>query len=134
MTSNTQIAQPGLVETVKEAVRPDAIVEKIKMNKNILIDVGLYGTIGFIAGFLIRRYSEFVIFFGIFITALFVLQQFDIVIVSFNWIKVHQLLGLQQSPLIGDAYSSLLFEWVKANVIASGSFAIGFLLGLKLGR
>jgi len=133
MVHEAQIAKPGLVETIKETIRPDVIVEKIRMNKNMLIDIGLYGTIGFIIGFLMRRYSEFVIFLGIFLTVLLVLQQFDIVIVSFNWPKIHQFLGLQQVPLVGDAYLALFFEWVKANVVASGSFAIGFLLGLKLG-
>ena len=133
MLNEAQVESPGLIESLKNAMQPESIANKIGMDKNVLIDIGLYGAIGFIVGFLLKKYSEYFIAFALFIVGIVVLQQFDYVSFSINTPKIHQMLGLQSAPVVGDKYGVLLLEWMKANVAGSASLVVGFLIGLKVG-
>lgn len=133
MVNEGQIANPGLVETLKNAMQPEVIAQKIGMDKNTLVDIGIYGAIGFIAGFLLKKYSEYFITMGLLVVGVVVLQQFDYISVSINMPKIQSMLGLQSAPVVGDKYGVLLLEWIKANVAGSASLIAGFLIGLKVG-
>ena len=122
----------GLIESFKNAMQPDVIADKLGMDKNTLIDIGIYGTIGFIIGFLLKKYSEYFIACVLFMIGLVVLQQFEYISFSFNTAKIHEMLGLQSLPMVGDSYSMLLLEWAKSNKAATASLAVGFLIGLKV--
>jgi len=133
MIDEGHVAKTGFIETIKNAMHPEAIANKVGMDKNMLIDIGLYGSIGFIIGFLLKKYSEYFISFLLLVIALVVLQQFDYISISLNMSKIHELLGLQAIPMVSEGYASLLLEWIRANVAGSASFAVGFLIGLKVG-
>jgi uncharacterized membrane protein (Fun14 family) len=128
-----QAANTGLIESLKNAMQPETIANKLGMDKNMLIDIGLYGAIGFIMGFLLKKYSEYFIALALFIVGIVVLQQFDYISVSINMPKIHQMLGLDPALVVGDKYGTLLLEWIKANVAGSASLVVGFLIGLKVG-
>jgi uncharacterized membrane protein (Fun14 family) len=132
MLNETNVDNTSLVESLKNAMQPETIANKIGMDKNLLIDIGLYGVIGFITGFLLKKYSEYFIAAALLIVAIVVLQQFDYVSIVVNSSKIHQKLGLQ-STIVGDRYGMLLVEWMKANIAASASLVVGFLIGLKIG-
>lgn len=133
MLNEGQVSNTGLIETLKNAMQPEVIANKMGMDKNMLIDIGLYGAIGFITGFLLKKYSEYFIALVLFVVGIIVLQQFDYMSVSINLPKIHQILGLQSVPVVGDKYGMMLLEWMKANVAGSASFVVGFLIGLKVG-
>jgi len=123
----------GILETIKSSVQPEAVANKFGIDKNLLIDVGVYGAIGFIIGFLLKKYSEYFISLALLLIAIVVLQQFDYISLSFNAAKIHDALGLQGMPMSADACGSLFWEWVKSHVISSSSLLVGFLIGLKVG-
>jgi uncharacterized membrane protein (Fun14 family) len=125
--------QVGFVETIKNSMQPETVAQKIGIHKNALIDIGVYGAIGFIMGYLLKKYSEYFISLVLFIIGLILLQQFDYVSFSINSYKMHEALGLQDMPMVGDAYGSLLWEWIRTHVVSSSSFAVGFLIGIKIG-
>lgn len=131
--ANQVPVQAGLLDTIKERVQPEAMMEKIRISRNTLIDVGLFGGIGFLTGFLLKKYSAYVVVFVLCITALILLQQFEFVSVMINWSKVHEMMGIQPAAVVGDNMLMMAWEWMKANVVISASLAVGFLLGLKLG-
>ena len=133
MLNETQVPNTGLIESLKNAMQPEVIANKIGMDKNMLIDIGLYGAIGFITGFLLKKYSEYFIALVLLIVGVIVLQQFDYISVSINIPKIHQMLGLQSAPMVGDKYGALLLEWMKANVAGTASLVVGFLVGIKVG-
>lgn len=133
MINEGQISQAGLVETLKNAMHPETIANKIGIDKNMLIDIGLYGVIGFITGFLLKKYSEYFISLVLLIIGLVVLQQFDYISVSINIPKLHEFFGLQSVPAFNDGYSALLLEWIRSNVAGAASLVVGFLIGLKIG-
>lgn len=130
MENVAQVAKPSLIESIKEIMQPEFIAQKIGVDKNVLIDIGLYASIGFILGFLLKKYSEYFIACVLVCAGLVILQQFDYISLSINTAKIDELLGIPSMP--GNDYGAFLLAWIKANVIASSSFAISFLLGLKI--
>jgi uncharacterized membrane protein (Fun14 family) len=123
----------SLLETIKEGMQPESIAHKFGVDKNMLIDIGLYGSIGFIVGFLLKKYSEYFIAFVLLMVALIVLQQFDYISLSVNAAKMGETLGLESMPLSLADYGSFIWARVKAHVVGSSSFIVGFLIGIKIG-
>ncbi|HSC25336.1 MAG TPA: FUN14 domain-containing protein [Candidatus Babeliales bacterium] len=123
----------SLIETLKNTVQPENVARKIGIDKNTLIDFCLYGAIGFILGFLIKKYNEYFIALVLLLVGLIVLQQLDYISLTINLSKIHEMLGLRHVSIIGDRYGTLLLEWIKSNIIGSTSLIIGFLIGLKVG-
>src|SRR5579871_4190195 len=89
-----QAENVGVIETIKNSVQPEAVAQKFGIDKNLLIDIGVYGGIGFIVGFLLKKYSEYFISLLVLVVGIVVLQQFDYISLSFNSAKIHQALGL----------------------------------------
>ena len=133
MINEINSSQTGMVDSIKTFMEPEAIAQTIGIQKNTLIEAGLYGAIGFLAGFLIKKYSEYFIALVFLIVALIILQQFDYLSLSFNNAKIHEFFGLQYNALMSERYGTLLIEWIKANSIGSASFVVSFLIGLKVG-
>jgi uncharacterized membrane protein (Fun14 family) len=126
-----QESSMNIMDSFKNAMQPETIANKLGIDKNTLIDIGLFGAIGFLAGFLLKKYSEYFIAFALFIVGIIVLQQFGYVSVGLNISKVHEVLGIQAAPMTTDGYGMLVIEWMKSNVPAAASIIIGFLVGMK---
>lgn len=122
----------SLIDSLKNAMQPEAIANKLGIDKNMLIDISLFGAIGFIVGFLLKKYSEYFISMALLVIGIVVLQQFDYLAFSLNMPKIHQMLGLESTAAVG-GYGMLLVEWIKSNVAGFISLTIGFLIGLKVG-
>ena len=127
-----QVQKPTLIESFKHALQPETIAHKLGIDKNTLIDIGVYGAIGFIVGFLLKKYSEYFIAFVLFVVGIIILQQLGYVSMEFNTAKIHDVLGLPTVFVANDSYGALLLEWLKSNVPAAASLIIGFLIGLKI--
>ncbi len=128
-----KVMNGGWFDLFKERIQFDAMVDKAWASKNIIIDVVLYGSIGFLGGFLFKKHSQYLILFILFVAGCFVLQQFNIMSITFNWQKIHELMGTQPTGMVGDNLLILTWEWIKANLVVSLSFVVGFLAGLKIG-
>ena len=133
MVHSSQVENSGLIDKIKEVTEPETIAQRLGVDKNLLIDVGLYGAIGFIFGFLLKKYSEYFISLVVLLVGIIVLQEFDYITLSVNVSKVQSALGLTEMPLESSAFGSFLLEWMKMNVVATSSFIVGFLIGLKVG-
>ena len=135
MNTNDPIYQKnGLLDTFKEKVKFDDMVVKVHESKDMLIDVALYGVIGLLIGYLLKRYSIVVLIAVLMIAALCVLQHLEIVHIAINWLKVHEYLGLPNAAIIlSDNVPALLWECAKNNMVVVISAIVGFLLGLKIG-
>jgi uncharacterized membrane protein (Fun14 family) len=132
--TGTTMQGVGLLETMKEKLNFNQVIEKVQESRGTLIDVGLYGCIGFLTGFLIKRYSTIVILMVLMVTGLLVLQQFELISVVIHWSKVNELLGLPQTTMIiNENMPMIIWEWARANMIIVVSAIVGFLVGVKLG-
>jgi len=124
----------GFMEKMKVYVSPDYWVQRFNLDKEKLINLALYFGAGFFLGFLLKKYSRYVFAFALFSLALLALMYLEVVTIAINWSKVHSMLGLQSTTMPPDAtVLSLFWEWAKLNASMVFSFALGFLLGLKVG-
>jgi len=133
VVNSNVVDQMGIVETIKNSVDPEKVAHTFNINKTMAIDVGLYGAIGFIIGFLLKRYSEYFISLVLLVLGLIVLQQFDYISLVVNSAKIHEVLGLQEMPFGSNAWSSLLSEWIRSHMVSFLSLVVSFLIGLKVG-
>lgn len=117
---------------VKYHLNPTNLMQSIKGSKNLLIEVGMYLGIGFLVGFLLKKYSKYVLVALLCIAGLVVLQQFDFVTIAFNTAKIQEVFAVRSSSLQADLFS-MYWDWIKINFSIVLSFSIGFLIGLKLG-
>jgi hypothetical protein len=123
----------GVIQSVKECVNFDAAIDHIRESKDVIIEVALYTGIGFLAGYLTKRYSSLLAMLVFFVGILTVLSKFEIVAVSINWNYVYQQLGIQSPLLTSDSLVALGLEWVRINPLLISGTVIGFLVGLRIG-
>src|SRR5437762_7932686 len=110
--------QPSIIETVKEKVNVGQLVDKISESRNLIFDVLLYGSIGLLTGYLLKRYSGAVIVIVLMTSALMIMQQFELIAITINWDKINEMLGLAQAnKLLSDNMMPLAIEWAKANML-----------------
>lgn len=124
--------QVGWKETFKS--KTAGFVEKMRDSKEMLFNIALYGGLGFVLGYLAKKLSSYLIMIAILIVITIALYQFEVLYISINWTKVQLFLGMQPvAPGQDVSIFGALWVWMKANVVISVSFIIGFLLGLKFG-
>ncbi len=124
----------GILDTIKDNLAPDTLVENIKGSKDKIFEVGLYGGIGFISGFLLKKYSAFIGICILLLIGLGILHHFGMINVLINWDKVNDVFGIQAVDTVSaDNIMVTIWEWVKANTLISISYTVGFLIGLSVG-
>ena len=123
----------GVIETLKDSLQPESVANKFGLNKNLLMDVGVYGAIGFIVGFLLKKYSEYFISLVLIVVGIIVLQQFGYIAVSINSAKMYSALGLEDMSMTGGSLSAFVWDWAQTHAVSSASMVVGFLIGLKVG-
>lgn len=133
-TNDVAVQGTGFLDTFKQKVNFDDLVVKVQESRGMLMDIALYGGIGLLSGYLIKRYSSVVIMLVFVIAGLAVLQQFDFLVIAINWPKINELLGLQPTVVImSDNMPMIAWEWAKSNTTIVVSGIVGFLIGLKIG-
>lgn len=132
MNDSSEIIQAGWFDKLKASLNIDGIIEKIHESKGKIFEIAIYLGVGFLVGFLCKKYAQFVIVLIVFIIALVVLQQLEVIQIALDWVRLQDLLGIQ-STITGSDSISFYFEWVKVNIWLVLSFAIGFFFGLRVG-
>lgn len=132
-TETTSVVQPGILETVKEKVNANQIFDKISESRGLIMDIFLYGGIGFLTGYFLKRYSNVVIIAVLMGTGLVFLQHLDWIHITIHWDTIYQTLGLSPAvKVLSDNFFILATEWCRANMHIVVAWIIGFLSGLKI--
>lgn len=130
MNNGTTI-EMGWFERLKTALHFDDLMEKLDLSWYKLLDMALFLGIGFLIGFLWKRYANYVIALLFFCALLFVLSQLNILSITFNWVKIQQCCGVE--PAVPDSdLVALLWNWMKNNILILFSFIIGLCFGAKV--
>ncbi len=124
---------PTLATTVKNNFSVDGIINYIAQSKDHIFEIGLYGLIGFAVGYLLKRYSSFIVTLALVAVLLVVLNQFGLVTIFLNWNKFYEYLGVPPALVSTDNLIAVGTEWARTNVLVVASAAIGFLIGLRAG-
>ena len=124
----------GMLNSIKENLNVTAVVEKIKSSKDRIIEVGLYAGIGFISGFLLKKYSSYVGVVVLAIIGLGVLNHLGVLGIVINWDRVTEVFGIQAAQNVSaDNIIATAWEWVRLNMVISISYIVGLFVGLKVG-
>jgi uncharacterized membrane protein (Fun14 family) len=133
MVETPAATTPNLATTVKSNFSVDGIINYIVQSKDIILEMGLYGLLGFAVGYLLKRYSGFIVTFALVMVVLVVLNQFGFVNIFLNWNKVYEFVGVQPALVSTDNLIAIGTEWARTNIIVVASAAVGFLIGLRAG-
>ena len=90
--------------------------EKLNLSKHKLLDMALFLGVGFLIGFLWKRYANYFIAGIIFITILIIFNQLDLLLLSINWVKVQECCGVEPARADADILG-MLWNWVRDNVL-----------------
>jgi len=122
---------PGWFEKLIIKLHLDGLLKKINLTPGRLGQIMLYLGIGFLAGFLFKKYGKLFLIVILTIVGLFVLQHFGFVSIAINWEKIR---ALQPIPVMqGENVWSEYWAWLMANIAIVISSAIGFFIGFKVG-
>lgn len=123
--------EAGLLESLKENLNPSHIMKKLNITTNTLLQMLLYLGVGFLAGYLLKKYGKFIIVLILGALGLLLFQQLGVISITFNVEKFQELFGIQASPS-DVSLVTVYWEWVKTNVTLVLGFSIGFLVGLRV--
>jgi len=131
MVRSSPNVELGWFDRLKNSLQIDKLAENLNLSKYRLLDMALFLGVGFLIGFLWKRYANYFIAILIFVAVIIVMHQLDMVNVRINWIKFQECCGVH--PAVEDAdILSMLWGWAKMNVLIIFSFIIGFCFGAKV--
>ena len=128
---NAPNVQIGWFDKLKSSFQWDTLKQKLNLSPNKLLDIAFFFGIGFLIGFLWKRYAHYFIAAIIFITLLIVLYQLEIIFIQINWSKIQECCGITSVGPHVD-FISLLIAWAKVNFLILISFILGFCFGAKV--
>lgn len=114
-----------------DKVKSSLHLDNFQFSSGKLIEVGMYLGFGFLIGYVLKRFSSFVLIIVLTLLAIFLLHQFEIINLSLNIDKLHDFLGVRQA--VDANIFCVYWTWAKENIILLLSFFIGFLIGIRLG-
>ena len=118
-------------DKLKNSLHVEKLIEKLNLSRYRLLDIGLFLGIGFLIGFVWKRYANYFIAGLLFIAVIFVLHQLEILYVHINWIKIQECCGVV--PVVENAdIFAMVWNWAKLNIVIIFSFFIGFCFGAKV--
>jgi len=122
----------GFLDKVKEMFSMDYITNTLQVSRGMLFELGIYGIIGFLTGFLAKKFGNYLAVSLLTIALLVLLQQMGVIVIMVNWDKAQGLLGMQPQTGIDMSIFMVLFEWIKLNIMLAISFGLGFFVGWKI--
>lgn len=133
MVNNVVSPELSWLDKIKSWINLDAVMAKLDFSKANLTEMILYLGIGFLSGFLVKKYSSYIFVVVLMIVGLVILQQYDVIMVTINWDKVQSVFGIQQATLVDENLFLIYWDWIKLNFTLVLSFSVGFLVGLRVG-
>lgn len=132
MISQTpQAAQLSWFDKLKNSLNLDTLAQKLNLSQYRMLDIALFFGVGFLTGFLWKRYANYFMAAVIFATLLFIFHQLDLISFGVNWMKLQECCGVQQPNPDADILA-MLWQWVKMNILIIASFVLGFSFGAKV--
>jgi len=132
-TGITPMDHTNFFDSMKEKLSPHAWLEKIQANKDLLIEMSLCTIVGFIVGFLMKKFSTLILFLALTCGLILFLQYQDFISIGINWQHFQNFFGIQPLVMPDGNAVSFYWQWIMGHLGLVVSFAIGCGLGLRLG-
>jgi len=121
----------GWLELLKEKFYD--LLAKLNLSQESTTNIALYGGVGFLTGFVCKKASSYVFVALLVLLGIAILHQYNILCISVNWTEMSAILGIHPSEMTGDGIANIVWGAIRANAAISISYAIGFIVGFKLG-
>lgn len=125
--------QPGMFESLKDKLSPSALMEKLNLNSGTLLESALYLAVGFLFGYLLKKYGTFFFCAVLFIVFLVLAQQLGLISITVYWQNIQSFFGVQGPEPVEGSLLTAYWVWIKAHLLQVVCFSGGFLFGLRLG-
>lgn len=134
VTTAPAAAQPagaGFLATLKTKLNLDALMAKLNLTSEKMLEVGAYLGIGFFTGFLFKKYFKYL--FIIVVSVILAVVGLEYVgVIKVDWIGLRSICGLQRVDSVDTVVNTCL-AWVRVNLALVLSWFVGFLIGYKVG-
>lgn len=130
VTQGLGAPQPTLMQNIKN-MNFQGIVNNFTSMQINWIEVGMFGAMGVLSGFLFKKYFQMFLVCTVLGVGLIAgLDHFGMI--NINWNNVHGMVGQVPGQNIDTVFHGM-FAWIKMNMVLVGSFGIGFFAGFKVG-
>ncbi len=130
LTQGLEPQQPTLMENIKN-LDFQGVVDNFKAMHINWVEVGMFGAIGLLSGFLFKKYFQLFLVCTILGVGLIAgLDHFGMI--NINWQNVQGVVGHTPAQNVDTIFHSML-AWVKINASLVASFGVGFITGFKVG-
>lgn len=120
--------------TASAHIKTGGLIDNFQLSRALFFDMAFFAGIGFLVGFLMRRFAAYLIAFVLFGIALIALQEMEIIMLHVNTGKLFQILGVPLgSNVSNELIIPLIVGWLKTHMIVAITAVVGFLLGLQAG-
>lgn len=96
------------------------------------VEIGSCVGIGFLSGFLFKKYFSTFVLCVIFGVAVITILDYSH-LVQIDWVGLQSTVGMHQNQQQMSTMFQSVFEWIRLNVMAVSCFGIGFVVGFKVG-
>ena len=131
-TPNNVEVPTSFLEKLKTWFNWEKISAKLNLSSSKLMEIGVYLAVGFLAGFFLKKYAQFVAFTVLIVVSLVLLAHFNFISIVIHWEKIESFFGIQ-SVVASSGMFATFFAWVELNLLIFVSFVVGFLVGIKIG-
>lgn len=129
-TQQSESMQPSLMELVKN-LDAQGIVSYFKALNINWIELGMFGAMGALSGFLFKKYFQMFVIGSI--LGIGLIAGLDYLgMIHVDWNSISSIVGTNPAQNVDNLFQSAI-AWMKVNVILVISFGAGFLAGFKAG-
>lgn len=130
ITEGLQPVKPTLMESVKN-LDAQGIVTYVRSMQVNWMEIGMFGAMGLLSGFLFRKYFQLFVVCTILGVGLIAgLDYFGMI--HIDWNAVNGVVGTAPTQNVDNIFQSAM-AWTKVNIALVASFGVGFISGFKVG-
>ncbi len=107
------------------------VVETIKDSKEYLLEILFCVAIGFVAGYILKKFSSATVIVVLTLSGIVILQHFQFLELIINWHRLQDVLGIEHSVVANENVLIIVWAWIKMHLALSVSFLVAFLLGIR---
>lgn len=128
--SNVAVEAQSFAQRAKDFFQVDRLMESFDFSTSNLIKMGAYATIGFLLGFLLKKYGRSLIMaLSVFAVLLYALSYVSVV--TIHWDQARELIGLTAQDSF-DSVLHALWASIQKQVVHVVCGLIGFIIGYKV--
>lgn len=130
LTQGLGSPQPNLIDLIKN-LDAQGIVSYFKALNINWIELGMFGAMGALSGFLFKKYFQMFVIGSV--LGIGLIAGLDYLgIIHVDWNALSSMVGTDPAQNVDNLFQSVV-AWMKVNVILVVSFGVGFLAGFKVG-